>query len=83
MRKEGILADLLCGIGNLYWDLARILSAAAFVGLHLLGAYMLAKGQPVTLNDYAEAVLKLLAGCAIFIGGKDVARAYSTKDAGQ
>ena len=80
MKKTGILADLFCGIGNAYWDLARILSAAAFLGLHLLVAYRLAEGQLVTLNEYSEAVLKLLAGCAIFIGAKDYARAKSLQE---
>jgi hypothetical protein len=81
VRKTGLMADLLCGIGNLYWDLARILSAIAFLGVNLLAIYRASQGEIPTLSDYASANLQVLTGCAIFIGGKDLARSIATKGA--
>jgi hypothetical protein len=80
--KHGFWADLLCGIGNLFWDLARIMSALAFVGVNLLAIYRAYLGEVPTLSDYASANLQVLTGCAIFIGGKDLARSIATKGAG-
>lgn len=75
--KQGFWADLLCGIGNSYWDLARILSALAFLSIVLLAIYRIHEGQIPTLSEYADAIMKVFAGCVVFIGGKDAARAYS------
>jgi hypothetical protein len=79
--KQGFWADLLMGIGNTYYDLARILSAIAFLGVNLLAIYRAAQGEIPTLADFASANLQVLTGCAIFIGGKDLARSIATKGA--
>jgi hypothetical protein len=81
MKKTGLWADLFCGIGNTYLDLARILSGIAFLGVNMLAVYRAIQGEPPTLADYASANLQVLTGCAIFIGGKDVARSIATKGA--
>jgi hypothetical protein len=80
--KQGLLIDLFGTVCNCHYDLARIMSFAAFVGLNLLALYRCWQGEVPTLSDYASANLQVLTGCAIFIGGKDVARSIATKGAG-
>lgn len=80
--KTGFLADLFTTVCNCHWDLARIMSAIAFVGFHALVVHNIASGQPVTPNEYGEALLKLVTGCVAFIGGKDLARRVATKGLG-
>lgn len=77
--KHSFWKDLFYGIGNGYADLARILSGIAFLGVNLLAIYRASQGEIPTLSDYASANLQVLTGCAIFIGGKDVARSIATK----
>lgn len=77
--KTGFLADLFTTVCNCRWELGRILSGIAFLGVNLLALYMVKQGNPPTLKEYTEAHLALFAGCALFIGGKDAARAYALK----
>jgi hypothetical protein len=79
--KHGFWADLFTTVCGCYWDLARILSAIAFLGVNLLAIYRASQGEIPTLSDYASANLQVLTGCAIFIGGKDLARSIATKGA--
>lgn len=80
--KRGFLADLFCGIGNTFWDLARISSGVIISSVMLLAAYRSHLGQVPTLTEYADAMMKVFLGCAAFIGGKDLARAHATKASG-
>lgn len=75
--KQGFWADLLCGIGNTYWDLARILSLLAFLSVVGLAILQIRHGEIPKLAEYADAIMKVFVGCGAFIAGKDVARAYS------
>ena len=80
--RQGFLIDLFGTVCNCHWDLARILSAIAFLGVNLLAIYRAYHGEVPTLSDYASANLQVLTGCAIFIGGKDLARSIATKGLG-
>jgi hypothetical protein len=79
--RQGFLIDLFGTVCNAHYDLARILSAIAFLGVNLLAIYRAYLGEVPTLSDYASANLQVLTGCAIFIGGKDIARSIATKGA--
>ncbi|HVM38338.1 MAG TPA: hypothetical protein VM265_08130 [Sphingomicrobium sp.] len=70
-------ADLFKGVGNVGWDLARILSTWAVLSVSALALYKLAIGQEVALKDYAESLMWVFSGCALFIGGKDAVRAFA------
>jgi hypothetical protein len=79
--KTGFLIDLFGTVCNCHWDLARIISALTWLGVNLLAIYRASQGEIPTLSDYASANLQVLTGCAIFIGGKDLARSIATKGA--
>lgn len=81
--KRGFWADLFTTVCNCHWELGRILSGVAFLGVNLLALYMAYKGNPPTLDQYTEAHLKLFTGCALFIGGKDAARAFAIRKANE
>lgn len=74
-----LLADLFKGVGNKAWELGRISAAWAIFSTSGLAGFKLYQGQDLSLNDYATAMMTVFAGCAIFIGAKDVARAHSEK----
>ena len=80
--KKGFLADLFCTTDNQHWDLARILSAWSLVSVSLLAAYKVKSGLDISIGEYAQALMAVLTGCAIFIGGKDAARTFSKKSQG-
>ena len=80
--KTGFLIDLFGTVCNCHWVLARIMSALTWLGVNLLAAYRAYQGEIPTLNELASANLQVLTGCAIFIGGKDVARSIATKGLG-
>jgi hypothetical protein len=77
--KTGFLADLFCGPGNQAWELGRISAAWAIFSTSGLAGYKVFQGQELALTDYATAMMTVFTGCAIFIAGKDVARAHATK----
>ena len=76
--KTGFLADLFTTVCGCYWDLARIMSALTWLGVNLLAIYRAYQGEIQTLGELASANLQVLTGCAIFIGGKDIARKIAT-----
>lgn len=73
------LEDLFKGVGNKAWELGRISSAWAILSTSALAGYKLFQNQPFSLSDYSTAMMQVFAGCAIFIGAKDVAKAHSEK----
>jgi hypothetical protein len=73
------LADLFKGVGNKAWELGRISAAWAIFSTSALAGFKLYQGQDLGLNDYAQAMMTVFAGCAIFIGAKDIAKAQSEK----
>lgn len=75
MKK--FLADLFKNVGNDAWDLARILSALSVISVMAMGGYKIYAGQQLSLSEYANGLMTVMAGCAIFIGAKDVARAHA------
>lgn len=77
--KRGFLADLFCTTDNLHWDLARILSAWALLSVSALAGYKVYSGMDVSIGEYAQALMAVLTGCAIFIGGKDAARTFASR----
>lgn len=79
MKK--LLRDLFMNVGNEAWDLARILSTWGVLSVSLLAGYKVFKEQPLSLSEYAQAMMTVFTGCALFIGGKDLARAHAAKKA--
>lgn len=77
--KRGFWADLFTTADNQHWDLARILSAWGVISVSLLAAYKIYKGLDVSIGEYAQAMMTVFTGCALFIGGKDAARAFAIK----
>jgi hypothetical protein len=77
--KRGFFADLFTNVTNEAWDLARILSAWGVLSVSMLAGYKIFKGQELSLSEYAQAMMTVFTGCALFIGAKDVARAHSIK----
>lgn len=73
------LEDLFKGVGNKAWELGRIAAAWAIFSTSALAGFKLYVGQPVSLTEYAQAMMVVFAGCAIFIGAKDLAKAHSEK----
>jgi hypothetical protein len=80
--KHGFWADLFTTVCGCHWDLARIMSGLAFLGLNALAVFRASEGQIPTLLEWSTANVTLLTGCAIFISAKDTARAFATKGAG-
>ena len=80
--KTGLLADLFCGIGNTFWDFARIASGLLISSVIILALYRTHLGQVPTLAELSDAGLKTFVGCMALIGGKDIARNIATKGAG-
>lgn len=80
--KRGFLADLFTTVDNCHWDLARILSAWSLLSVSALAAFKVYRGMDVSIGEYAQALMAVLTGCAIFIGGKDAARTFATKKQG-
>lgn len=74
-----LLADLFKGVGNKAWELGRIAAAWAILSTSAIAIFKLYQGQDLKLTDYASAMMTVFAGCAVFIGAKDAARAYSEK----
>ena len=81
--RQGFLIDLFGTVCNCHYDLARIMSFATWLLVNLLAAYRAYLGEVPTLMELGNANLIVITGCAIFIGGKDVARSIATKGAGQ
>jgi hypothetical protein len=77
--KRGFLADLFCTVDNRFWDLARICSAWAIISVSLLAAFKIYKGMDVSISEYAQAMMTVFTGCALFIGGKDAARTFAIR----
>lgn len=72
-------ADLFKGVGNKAWELGRVSAAWAILSTSALAGYKLYQGMPLALGEYADAMMKVFAGSALFIGAKDVAKAHSEK----
>lgn len=73
------IADLFKGPGNKAWELARLASAWAIFSTSGIAIYKIYAGQDVPLESYANAMMLVLGGCAVFIGAKDISRAQVTK----
>lgn len=74
--------DLFTNVGNEHWELARVLSFWTVMSTSALAGWKVYTSQPLSLNEYASAMMLVLGGCAVFIGAKDVARAHSVKTEG-
>ena len=81
MKK--LLRDLFMNVGNEAWDLARILSTWGVLSVSVLASYKIYKGLDVSIGEYAQAMMTVFTGCALFIGAKDVARAHAAKRANE
>jgi hypothetical protein len=75
------LGDLFKGVGNKGWELARVSCGWAILSTSALAGFKLFQGQPLAMNDYADAMMKVFAGSALFIGAKDVAKAHADSKA--
>lgn len=73
------LRDLFTGVNNQAWELGRISSAWAIFTTSALAGYKVYAGQAFALTEYATAMMIVFTGCAIFIGGKDMAKAGANK----
>lgn len=74
---RGFLGDLFKGVGNNGWELARILSTLAIASVLLMGWLKEYRGQDLSLTEYANALMAVFGGCALFIGSKDLASAHA------
>jgi hypothetical protein len=70
----GFLADLFKGVNNKHWELSRLSSAWAILSTSALAGYKVYAGQDLPISDYAQAMMLVMGGCAVFIAAKDVAR---------
>lgn len=73
--------DLFKGVGNKGWELGRVAAGWAIFSTSGIAIYKIYAGQDLPLNDYATAMMTVFTGCALFIGSKDVARAYANSKA--
>lgn len=71
MSKTGMLADLLAGPGNRFWDLGRILSALSILGVLGAAGWNVWSGQPIDLMSLGGGLAAVLTAAAALIALKD------------
>lgn len=77
-----LLADLFKGVNNKGWELARFLSTWAVLSTSGIALYKIYSGQELSLESYANSMMVVLGGCAVFIASKDVGSAVASQKRG-
>lgn len=72
--KTGLFADLFCGVGNVQWDLGRIMGFLAFLPMVAGLVANIRTGQPIDMLALGGGIGAVYTAVAILIAAKDVAR---------